>query len=201
MRFEAVILAALGRKTDLQRLKQEANATRGYDSTLIAIAAEQLLHGDTVSGRATAREAIDWFRIQPAADSARNSGQMFFARLLGGRPAELEVYVKIDCDALAIDCWGQRGAAAALRGDTAMARAAALTIQRMALTPRLRQADASMALAQIFAALGDDDRAVTYLRDAFSKGTPWGFYARLPFAPFPRLQAHEGFMELMRPKG
>jgi hypothetical protein len=58
-----------------------------------------------------------------------------------------------------------------------------------------------MALAQIFAALGDDDRAVTYVRDAMSKGTGWGYFARLPFAPFLKLHAHEGFRELMRPKG
>ena len=58
-----------------------------------------------------------------------------------------------------------------------------------------------MALAQIFAALGDDDRAVAYLGDALSKGTPWGFYARLPFAPFLTLHAHKGFRELMRPRG
>jgi len=201
MRVEAVILGALGRETDIHRLEQEANATPGYGTVLTDIAAEQFLRGDTVSGRATARKAIDWFRRQPAADSVGNSGQMFFARLLGGRPAELEVYVKFDCDSLAIDCWRQRGTAAALRGDTTMARAAVLTIQRMTLTPRLRQADASIALAQIFAALGDDDRATTYLRDSFSKGTPKGLVVRLLFAPFPKLQAHENFRELMRPKG
>jgi hypothetical protein len=121
--------------------------------------------------------------------------------LLGGRTDELREYVTLPCDSLAIDCWTRRGVAAAFLGDTATATAAAATIERLNLTPRLRQARAAIALASIQAALGDEDRAVVFIRDAFRKGQWWGWFTRANFAPFPRLQAHEGFRELMRPKG
>jgi TolB-like protein len=198
---EAAILAALGRKPDLERLKQEANGAPYYGLVLNEIAAEQFLRGDSVSGRATAREAIDWFRMQPGADSAANREPSFFAQVLGGRRADLEIYVKEECDSLAVGCWGRRGIAAALRGDMEGARAAAATIESLALTPRLTQARASLALTQIYASLGEEDRAVMYARDAFGKGESWGYNVRRSVAPFPRVQAHAGFRELMRPKG
>jgi hypothetical protein len=201
MHVEAAVLAALGRETELRRLEAEARITANYGFVLIDVSAEQLMHGDTARGRASARKAIDWFRIQPAADSVRYREPLFFARLLGGRRDELREYVTLPCDSLAIDCWTRRGVAAAFLGDTITATAAAATIERLNLTPPQRQAAAAISLASIHAALGDEDRAVGFIRDAFSKGQMWGGPTRALVVPFPRLQAHEGFRELMRPKG
>ncbi len=201
MRFEGQFLAALGRRPELASLESEARSAPQFGEFLNDVATEQYLRGDSTDARVTAVRAVSWFRTQPAGDSSRGSMQGFRALLLAGKTAEYLREAPGACPTGSDICWTRRGLALALTGDAAGARAAMDTLQRTPLSPRLLQGRAAAGLAQIAAALGENDRAVGFLREALEQGFGWGTPVRQIVAPFPTLRAHPEFKALNRPKG
>lgn len=171
-------LAALGRIAEVDRIVDEAMTLRqqsGWreiqpmDQTI----AELRAHGHTDAARRLAARTLEWVDRQPAAVRTRlayavpglliDQGDLTEAR----RRLEQLVHANRDdvdsVELLAITC--------AMQGDRAAAARLEESIERVG--PREADADGLVGRASVAASLGDRERAVRFLRDAYAQGFMW----------------------------
>ena len=91
---------------------------------------------------------------------------------------------------------GRLGVAAAARGDR---RGAERVLTRILSVPA-KNGRRLYARARIYARLGDRDRAMALLREAFAQGMDYGMHLHTECA-FEPLRGYPPYEELIRPKG
>jgi hypothetical protein len=204
---EARGLAALGRTTELGRLVDElvGGSPLGGDavtSVMLTAARELRAHGHAVEARAMLDRLVAWDQRLPS-DVRGSSEQRWrvgqalvergdcaaaaahLDRLIAGAPEDLRYrgYAAL-CDAAR----GDRAAAA--RADAWLA----------GLTRPYLRGEHTLWRARIAASLGERDRAVALVRDAFAQGVPYtaALHADHGLAP---LLGYGPYDEMLRPKG
>jgi hypothetical protein len=211
-RSEADALAALGRTAELTALLDEQAARSAGDpaahGALMAYqAAELRAHGHAAAGQALAERAVAWLRAEtadrgtqsvrgPAAAAER--GVLVSALYTAGRWREARALVEPlgPADSADVDRLAYAGLTAARLGDTLAARRydarlAAVRTPYLSGGPTYRR-------ARLAAVLGERDRAVALLREAFTQGTP--YYRTHAERDFEGLRGYEPFDALVRPK-
>ena len=196
-------LAALGRIDDVQRDLDESVTLRssGWFTHLflmVMTAQELRVHGHEAAAQSVFQRALAWHDALSTQD--QEADEWAYAGLLGalGRWAEARViYERIwakDPGNLQVAGWA--GEAAAAMGDRrgAMRIAALLKGWRGPYQLGLE----TDGRARIEAALGDRERAVSLLREAFAQGRVYTVYTHW-FTP--GLRGYPPFRELLRPKG
>ena len=210
LREEAVALASLGRVREVNAVLDslgalKPNPFRRADLVMQEAGAELQAHGRLMDGRRVAERALGWYAALPADEREAASMQFELAHTLylAGRPREalpiLQSLVTASPDSERF--LGLAGTVEAMLGDSAGARA---------MDQRLRTINrpyvhglGSYWRACLAAALGENDAAVSLLRDALANG------AVFPVPPiwmhadpcFTRLHGSPGFSALERPNG
>ncbi len=201
---EARALAAQGRTDDLRQVLDAClsvpPAARPRPGTIFVTAAAELrAHGHPEEAKRVADQALRWLDGLDTTLAGSTSMQM----LRGSTLTLLErwseasaVFTKIAAAApAAIDARSQLGVVAARRGDVATARRMIDELARFN-RPYVRGAH-TLGRARITAALGDRERTLDLLREAFAEGQPiaWpvhaddAFEAFRGYAPFDELTA------------
>jgi tetratricopeptide (TPR) repeat protein len=211
LRDEVRARAALGDVAAVDRLLDESLApalahTGPPPGQLMFLAAVELhAHGYRDAARAAANRAVRWWQERPAAERSQEGprGSLAGALVVAGRWREAGPVV----EALArerpdnANHLGLLALVAAQRGD----RAEAAHIAARLATLRLPDSYASVPTlwrARIAAALGDRDRAVALLREAFAQGMQFGAFPTLHADPgLVPLRGYPPFEALRRPQG
>jgi tetratricopeptide (TPR) repeat protein len=219
LRIELVALAALGRVSDVEKRIEERLDHRlfqpypadGPGVLMVRAGLELRAHGHPREGMALLARAIEWYRTQPPDPEPEHRLESALALYFAGRweeaRAELERALVEDPE----DFQGQAtlGALAARRGD----RRRAIEIDAW-LASRWRDADdwsgetrprLTFARASIASLLGERERALSLLRQAFDEGFPYingGYPSWLEVDPdMDPLRGDPEFQRIMRPKG
>ncbi|PWB70343.1 MAG: hypothetical protein C3F15_13930 [Holophagae bacterium] len=203
---EAAALAALGRLDEIESVIQASGAVQGgvragwsLEPMLIA-ASELRAHGHREASLKVAEEIAAWCRERPAAEAADYREVLMSALIFAERWSE----AKAIADALLtenpddIDVRRVVATLAARLGDAAQARG--IEAELAALTRPYLYGVHTYSRACIAAQLGEKDRALTLLRDAFGQGFQFSVDIHLDF-DFEPLWGYPPFEELMRPKG
>lgn len=204
--IEARALAALGKTGEVRRviercLNLEANSGRP-GSVMMEAARELYAHGHKEASREFAARAIEWAEGRPEAERKSKAQQEFYAGALyfsrrwdeAGKIFESLAAGEPDN----INYQGYLGTLAARRGDWEGA---------MRVLEELRKLERPFLLgkhlwwqARIASLLGEKERAVALLREAFSQGLPYDVHLHREIDLEP-LWDYPPFKELLRPKG
>ncbi len=202
---KAGALAALGRLTEADRVVDERLAAKAEGRPMgfmDAVAAELRAHGHREASLRMAERAVAWFTARPAAEAAGYRQGLLAALAHAERWAES----KAIADALLAESpndkgyqLAQVGWLAARLGDTGRARQveASLRDRKEDCTNR---GEGAYLQAGIAAQLGEKERAVALLRDAFAQGYPFNIEIHRDIDIEP-LRGYPPFEELMKPKG
>ena len=200
--FEAQALAALGRLDEVEKVIQACEAMPAQGGSpahvMITVGAELRAHGHREAALKMAERGAAWFQTHP--DTANCQRCLLWALPQTERWAD----VKATADALLAknpDDIGIRGAVgkvAARLGDVAQARR--IEAELAALTKPYLYGTRTYQRACIAALLGEKDRAMELLRDAFAKGYQFdvGIHRDIDLEP---LWGYPPFEDLMKPKG
>lgn len=199
-------LAALGDVAALVLAIDEALATpptAGRPIRVIERAVRELrVHGREADAQAIARRGLDWLRSRPARESTGEESRADLARMLylGGRWDEaIEELRRLEqAQPASVEYVGLLGAIFAGRADRARALGYDERLRRIAATERHGR-DAYWR-ACIAALLGEDDRAVGLLRDAFAAGHFRGLEIHQSHE-LQRLREFPPFIALVTPEG
>ncbi|MCZ6917141.1 MAG: serine/threonine-protein kinase [Gemmatimonadetes bacterium] len=200
--YELRVLAALGRIDAVNKGLDEALTLRVESGTPAGVmrnaALELMAHGHEEAAAQVLDRAIDWYNARPGDwdpylaltlfvagrwDEARQA----YRRLALESPNDLEYQLQLELLALYA---GDRDEESVL--DSLLAAAQRNLPYQLGRPTRAR--------AMLAAALGDRERAVNLLRDAFSEGVPYGIWLHQEPA-FDSLRGYPPFQELLRPKG
>ncbi|TSA15950.1 serine/threonine protein kinase [bacterium] len=202
--YELSALSALGKTQDLaQRLDEclsipaQPNADRG--STMRNGALELRAHGFAEASRDALDKALTWYRTRTPAQLKKlryGLGQtQYLARQLEEARKTFEVLLKESPDN--IDYHGYLGVLAARRNDRAEALEVSSWLEN--LNRPYLYGDHLIWRARIAALLGEQDRAVMLLREAFAQGADYGItWHRDP--DLESLREYAPFKELMKVK-
>ncbi len=208
--YEVRALAALGRVSDVNQLIDEAvtlppepdwGGVRG--SVMTAAATELRAHGNRAAAVQVAERAIDWLRSRPPEEAATrlNRSRLGTAYRLAERWNEARlVYEQLAQDYPdRIFYQGALGTIAAWLGE----REEALRISETLIGKAGPYAFGVEFYfqADIAALLGDRDRAMSLLRDAFAKGFAYSAFNPHADMDLESLRDYEPYQELVRPKG
>ncbi len=197
-------LAALGRVDEVMSLVDEvaAMSEETVPGGRMTIWANELWsHGHPEVAREVLDIAIRWFQARPPEEAANRDNRDWLGTAMysAGRHDEAaNIY-----DALlrdfpdAVDLRGDRGVVAASRGDSTQARRDMEWLERLD-RPYLFGSH-TFNRARIAAVLGERDRAVALLREAFAQGQQFAWFWHSTY--FESLRDYPPFQELMRPKG
>jgi tetratricopeptide (TPR) repeat protein len=207
---QAWALAALDRVDEVNALLDELDfgPTDGvrqsdgliHGQVLLLTAARLRIHGHAEAAQATADRAIRWFEGKPAQIVEFRAWRWSYAEALyvGGRWNEAyDILRQLSEDSPQnVKYQGFLGVAAARLGDHATAER---VYQRLEGKDH-RFGRSTGWQAQIAAVMGDREKAVQRLADAFSQSFPQNPHMWL-WIDFESLRGYEPFDELMRPKG
>ena len=196
-------LAALGRVDDVQRDLDESMRLRSsgwftHLFVMVMTGQELRVHGHEAAAQRVFDRALTWYTALPSRD--RQADEWTYAGLLGalGRWKEARVlYEKVwGSDPRNLQAAGWAGEAAAAMGDRRGAMRVAAVLAAWPWPYRLGlETDGR---ARIEAALGDRERAVALLREAFAQGRVYTVYTHWST---PGLWGYPPFLELLRPRG
>ncbi|OLD96003.1 MAG: hypothetical protein AUG79_03810 [Gemmatimonadetes bacterium 13_1_20CM_4_69_16] len=197
--FEAEALAAMGRVSDLGALLDPLDTLGARDvrpgTVLTNVADELRTHGQFEQARRIADRAVHWFQRRPSPEAATEGHRAAYAGALdaAGRWREAEAIVRaLDHDFPARGSYrGWLGVLAARRGD----RPEAARISQWLASRRqpYQYGLPTLQRARIAALLGDRDRTVTLLQQAFDEGLAvprhmdWNFESVFGYLPFQNL--------------
>jgi DNA-binding SARP family transcriptional activator len=203
---EATALAALGRVAEVERrLDQWPSTPPGeVPSTgemLLIVALELRAHGQPQAGQSVLERVSEWYRSRPAEESSQGgkfialrdlfSVQYYLGRWDEARAAYQRLALS---DSSSVMARAALGALAARRGD----RPEAEQMDRWLAGRAVTGGAVPLARARIAALLGQRERAVTQLRQAFENGRRLWVH----FDPdFESLRGFAPFDELLRPIG
>ncbi len=199
-------LAALGRLEELRRVLQEFETAQFRDATaadaMLFAARELRAHGHREEALRLAGGAVTWYRGRPPTERTAQDWQrglaiaLFYADRWNESRTEYEKLVA--GGSKEIDDAGMVGVDAARGGERAIAMKVARELER--LDQKWLFGDHTYYRAAIAAGLGDKERAVELLREAFAQGLPYWFdlHSSLSLEP---LWDYPPFQELLKPKG
>ncbi|UCF20945.1 MAG: hypothetical protein JSU87_05985 [Gemmatimonadota bacterium] len=216
--FEVQALAALGRVAELnERLDEGLMLTPQwlftYSYTLRTAAAELRAHGHPEAAADVLQRAVDWRRAQPLGEDMDPFTRYEFAQTLylAGRwdearslfedmtvdlPYSVRYKGAIPCR---INYLGYLGALAARRGDREEALRISSELDSLEVHP-VTSLPRPVWRASIAALLGEKERAVALLLEAFSNGLYYGTWLHAD-PDFQSLHDYPPFQDLLRPKG
>ncbi|MFI5165439.1 MAG: protein kinase [Thermoanaerobaculales bacterium] len=203
---EARALAALGRLDEIEKVIEACEAMQGgfRDATLgdlmTTIAGELRAHGHQDASLKMAERTVAWYRARPASEAAKYQEDLLGALYQSERWAEARAIA----DALLaknpgdIGMRGMVGCLGARLGDVAQARRTEGELA--ALTRPYLYGAHTYFRACIAGQLGEKDRAVELLRDAFAQGLQFNniIHTNMDLEP---LWGYPPYEELMKPKG
>jgi tetratricopeptide (TPR) repeat protein/predicted Ser/Thr protein kinase len=205
-RYEARALAALGKIDEVKKVIEECLGTEltgGTPGALMLEAARELYaHGYKDASREAIAKAIEWVESRPDAERKTEAGQGFYADALytAGRWDEAgRIFESLAAGHTEkIDYQGYLGTLAARRGDRDGAMKIAEGLEKT--DRRFLFGDHTYWRACIAALLGEKERAVALLKEAFSQGRSYrvGIHRDINLEP---LWDYPPFKELLRPKG
>ena len=203
---EAGALAALGRLDEIERVIQARGAVQGgvrsgwWLETMFSTTSELRAHGHREASLKVAEGIVAWCRERPPAEAADYRGEvmsaLIFAERLSEAKAIADVLLAENPDD--IDLRLAAGMLAARLGDAAQARR--IEAELAALTTPYLYGGHTLSRACIAAQLGEEDRAVTLLRDAFGQGLQFSIHIHRELCLEP-LWGYPPYEELMKPKG
>ena len=203
---EVSALAALDRLDEMSRVLQEIEAAQIRDATpadaMLFAARELRAHGHREESLRLAERAVAWYRGRPPQESTPESRQRGLADALFW--AEQWNDSRVLFESLAsggspqVDDTGMLGVTAARAGDRATALRVAGELER--LDRKWLFGVHTYYRAGIAANLGEKEKAVELLREAFAQGQAYGtdLHSSLTLEP---LWDYPPFQELLRPKG
>jgi serine/threonine protein kinase/tetratricopeptide (TPR) repeat protein len=204
--IEARAFAALGKIGEIEKVVKEClsmDPTGGSPGDIMMEAARELYaHGHRDASREFVTRAIDWAESRPEARRSAEAGRRFYAGALyfAGRWDEAgRIYESLAAEYPEnLDYQGCLGTLAARRGD----RDEAMRIfeELGNLERPFLFGEHLWGQARIAALLGEKERAVALLREAFSQGLNYGVYLHRDIDLEP-LWDYPPFKELLRPKG
>jgi len=161
-------------------------------------------HGHRQASLEMAGHAVEWYRSREARpNTERNRAGVARLLYLAERWAEAsELFSPLSAESPAdAEYSGILGVIAARRGDAARARALSDWLAKVSTGGwRTGAATAIIWRACIAAVLGERQRAVDLLREAFARGAPYGPYIHSS-PEFESLADYPPYVELLRPKG
>jgi DNA-binding SARP family transcriptional activator/TolB-like protein len=173
-------LAALGRTAEVERLVDEGLMLGGGDGwdqgTTMSLAAGELrAHGDRAAALAFADRAIAWREARPQEDgrTGRRRFDLALANYVGERWSEAQTLFEelAASDTANVNVRGFLGVLAARRGDADSARAISERIRGLPVHGDLgRDVYWQACIASL---LGEPERAVDLLREAYVRGRPF----------------------------
>ncbi len=205
-RIEARALAARGRIEEVGKVIEgslEVDTTRGTPGGVMMEAARELYaHGYREASREFAARAIGWAESRPEAERTTETHQVFYAEALyfAGRLDEAgRIFESLAAEHPEnINFLGYLGTLAARRGDREVA---------MRIFEKLGKLERPFLLgdnlwwqARIASLLGDKERAVALLGEAFNQGFTYGVDLHREI-DLESLWDYPPFKELLRPKG
>ncbi len=205
-RYEAWALVALGRLDDVMRLMDEALAmpvlrTPGFGAltpagVLTVTALALRAHGHEEQATALLDRAVAWYQARPGewrgslAQTFRSAGQWEEARELYRELAERSPAA-----------YGNRGVLGIIAARLSEREEALRIDEYLAGIDRpYTFGGPTLWRARIAAVLGEQERAVNLLRDAFTRGTNYGIWLHRD-PELASLRDYPPFQELLRPKG
>lgn len=200
-------LAALGRVDEVQALLDESLSLPIEDDVtpanlMASVAAELRAHGYREASSQVADRTIGWLLAHPSrgAESRSQRFALALAYYEGGRWEEArtllqELYSETPDD---LDVQGYLGTLAAHTGNTGEALAISASLNGLA-APR-DFGGVPYREARIAALLGDRERAVALLQDAFARGREFTIFLHRD-RDLESLSGYPPFEELLRPKG
>jgi DNA-binding winged helix-turn-helix (wHTH) protein/tetratricopeptide (TPR) repeat protein len=205
---EVRALAALGRLDEVRRAIDTSLSITPTSGTAGGIMEEAVVelraHGHRQAALEMAGHAVEWYRSRAAGpNTERNRAGLARSLYLAERWAEAsELFSSLSAESPAdAEYTGILGVIAARRGDAARAQALSDQLAKVS-TGNWRTGAASAILwrACIAAVLGERQRAVDLLREAFARGAPYGPYIHSS-PEFESLADYPPYVELLRPKG
>jgi tetratricopeptide (TPR) repeat protein len=204
--IEARALAALGKIGDVRKVVADCldvDAPSGTPGNVMMEAARELYaHGHKDASREFADMAIEWAEGRPGAERKTERRQGFYADALyfAGRFDEAgKIYASLAAEHPEdIDYQGYLGTLAARRGDRD--EAMRVSGELAAIDRRFLFGSHTYWRACIASLLGEKERAVALLKEAFSQGQAYGtsLHRDVDLEP---LWDYPPFKELLRPKG
>jgi DNA-binding SARP family transcriptional activator/tetratricopeptide (TPR) repeat protein len=205
--YEARALAALGRTRELDRLATDRAAMSDNDPVRVGlfftnVANELRAHGQSEAAQRFDDRAFAWWKGRSEVERSLNSLQRAeaYTHLSAGRYPEAEQSYGhlLGLDSMAVAVIGYLGVLAARRGDTGAASAMLARLEQM--QPRYDVFQPRYWQAMVEAHLGNEDRAMALLKEAFASGLQYGpwVYSDPVLEPFRRYPA---FRQLIAPKG
>ena len=202
----AVALATIGRLEEMNRVLDSSlgvRQERGLSpaGVLLDTAEELRVHGRADEGRKVANRAVEWSAALPPEEGAKASRRSARVRALCLSERWDEARA-VNAEFLAaypesVDAIGYRGLLAARSGDRALADSASASLAQV--RKRASLGGATFWRAAIAARLGDKDRAVALLREAFAQGVPIFVECHADWRLDP-LRRYPPFEELLKPK-
>ena len=208
---EAGALAARGRLDEVEKVIEACEAQGGFrpsrpfgtpGDVIFTIAGELRAHGHREESLKTVERAIAWYRARPAAEAAKFlTGFMLMQALC---QSERWAEAKAVADPLlaknpdGINVRGWVGTLAARLGDVSQARR--IEGELAAVTRPYLYGRQTYNRACIAAQLGEKDRSVALLRDAFAQGFAFDMEIHTDIDLEP-LWGYPPYEELMKPKG
>jgi tetratricopeptide (TPR) repeat protein len=202
---EARARAALG---DTERVRSLLDASINMGNQpgwtvggLLRVTGEELIaHGAAEAGQAVLAQAVTWYQALPIGEKERLRFNLALTLLSAGRLGEtielLELLDREDPNRFFV--LGALGVAKALQGDRANAKS--ISAQLEVTTAPYSFGGISFWQAQIAAALGNKDQAMTFLQRAFSEGTSMGEWIHKD-PVFRSMLDHPPFQALLQPTG
>jgi hypothetical protein len=167
---------------------------------MLTAAGEMRAHGHRDASLKMAERAVAWYRARPATEMAEYAGLLMQALWRSERWAEAKAIAEArlakNPDGFRMRGW--IGRLAGRLGDAAQARR--LEAELAALTRPYLYGRHTYLRACIAAQLGEKDRAVALLSDAFAQGREftWQIHVDIDLEP---LWGYPPYEELMKPKG
>jgi hypothetical protein len=202
---EGAALAALGRLDEIEKVIEACEALGGSRSgspagVMSAVYSELRAHGHREASLKVAERTVHWYQARPAVEAADSRGGLLESLCYSERWNE----AKTTADVLLaenpddIGRLGSVGVLAARLGDAAQARR--IEADLAAITRPYLRGLHTYQRACIAAQLGENDRALALLRDAFARGFEFNEEVHRD-ANLEPLWGYPPYEELMRPKG